>query len=323
MFLKKQEYHSIVPFLLLNSKEIHRMCLSDFEIKYLYKNLKDKVKSYEMDSLDFYRIGFINFYKGKFLLAFKNFKNGIKPKDKEKDPNILKWFCFVSIILLICEKNKVNFGHLKNFRKDKTISKDLEEDEGYSFFPCCAARKNKDERNKVTSLFDKDNFFSMESNEEELRKMNVILEDLGSDVISHLKFLTDRNNKGVTPQTQIESWWMLMIICTYVKIHKKQKLFEESILYDPLFCIKKIKELNDYLSYIAYAEYNHILSDEYQIDVILNQLISKYPNKIEAYLRYWQLLIKGKYKNHSKANSLSEVYWKNCATIQFDDGIYG
>jgi hypothetical protein len=326
MFLKKAHLHTIIPFLLLNSKEIHRMCLSDYEIKYLYKNLLEKVKSYEMDPLDYYRIGLINFYKGKYVLSFKNFRSGIKIKEKENNPNIVKWYCFVSIILLLCEPNKINFSNLKkNGVSDLPESRDAEENTAaFSLINCCGGRKKKEEKNKVTNLFDNENSYSfVNSNLDELRKMDIKLEDLGNEIIILLKFLTDKNNKNLPSQIQIESWWMLMILSTYVKINKSQKLFDEMFLYDPLYCIKKIKEHSDYLSYIAYAEYNHLISDDYQIDVILEQLISKYPDKIEAYLRYWQLSIKGKYKNHTKANILSEKFWKNCATAQFDDGTYG
>ena len=32
----KQPYHSIIPFILMQNKEIHRMCLSDYELKLFY-----------------------------------------------------------------------------------------------------------------------------------------------------------------------------------------------------------------------------------------------------------------------------------------------
>jgi hypothetical protein len=59
----------------------------------------------------------------------------------------------------------------------------------------------------------------------------------------------------------------------------------------------------------------------------LRQLIAKYPHRVEAYLRYWQLLVQsdGRFKNYEAAHSFSEIYWKNSSTIHFDDlySIYG
>ena len=81
--LKHQECHSIIPFLLISSKEIHRVCLSDYEIKHIYKLYKSKTKSFKAEGIDYYRIGLINFYKGKYILAYNSIKSAIKNNNKD------------------------------------------------------------------------------------------------------------------------------------------------------------------------------------------------------------------------------------------------
>lgn len=80
--------------------------------------------------------------------------------------------------------------------------------------------------------------------------------------------------------------------------------------YDPRFCIKKIHEIDIYLSYIAYAEYNYIINPNFRYDVVLSELIFKYKNRFEAYLKYWNLLVRkdSKYKNFKKAHYISEIF---------------
>ena len=49
---------------------------------------------------------------------------------------------------------------------------------------------------------------------------------------------------------------------------------------------------------------------------------TKFPNKIEAYLRYWYLLVKGREKDFKLAHQLSEVFWRNSTLLNFDNNIY-
>ena len=113
---------------------------------------------------------------------------------------------------------------------------------------------------------------------------------------------------------------MHTLVGTFCQMHPNQKIFEE--FYNAKFCIKKIKDIDVYYSYLAYAEYNYILNNDYQIDKILKQMISKYPHRIETYLRYWQLLIKGNFKNLTLAHKISEVCWKNSSILNLEDNIY-
>ena len=113
---------------------------------------------------------------------------------------------------------------------------------------------------------------------------------------------------------------MYMIVAAFCEIHKNQNIFYD--FYDSKYCIKKIKDIDPFFSYLAYAEYNFILDDEYEIDKILKQMMMKYPNRIETYLKYWQLLIRGKLKNLNLAYKFSEAYWKNSSIINLEDNMY-
>jgi hypothetical protein len=359
MYLNQQDGHSIIPFLLISCKEIHRMCLSDYEIKHIYKSYKSKSKSFKAEAFDYYRIGLINFYKGKYFMAYNNLRNAVKLKSN--DPNISKWFCFVGIIILFCENGKLDFLNLRNkkFEEteiDKTVS-NSSNDEGFTFFGCCSTRKvnegkirsvqmqivnnNIKENNFILSNNSGNNTDALLSGTQEKDRdqrdqpnylsfnftlytekqgKNINHKELADDIMTHILCVIEKDNPK---NLQIEGWWIMLLISTFVYLHKNQKLFQEKNVYEPKYCIKKIKEKDDYLSYISYAEYNYLIDENYQIDKLLKQLIHKYPNKVEAYLRYWQLLTKGKFKNYEQANKISEFYWKNSSTIQFDDGIYG
>jgi hypothetical protein len=120
----------------------------------------------------------------------------------------------------------------------------------------------------------------------------------------------------------IEGYWLYILINAFTLLNPKQNLFNPSSVYEAIYCIKKIKERDGYLAYLAYAEYNNLIYESFAVDKLLKQLLSKYPNKVEGYLRYWQLLIKGKYKNYELSHTISEIYWKNSSTINLDDSIY-
>lgn len=113
---------------------------------------------------------------------------------------------------------------------------------------------------------------------------------------------------------------MQMLVSIYCKHNPNQKFFENVI--DPKICVKNIKEKNPYISYLVYAELNYIMNEKFKIDDILNELISKFPLRIEAYLRYWQLLVKGNLKDLKKAHSLSEIFWKSSSNLEFDNHVY-
>lgn len=371
MFLR-QENHSIIPFLLVNNKEVHRMCLSDYEIKMICKNYKNKSKTSRLEAYDYYRMGLINFYRGKHSTAYYNFKNAYKMK--EKDPNLAKWLAFISIVIIFCDRNQLDFEQVKykKYEEDK-ITEDNGNEEIMNFFPCCSSRKVNLNRLKTVQMHIGKNDFYINSHDiKDKNEANLHPGVLAKELVDLLKivisgtygsshenantknnfnsnlslanlagmFKSGNNNNfnsnnievnqtishtQVKPNIvchDIEGWWLFIFIGIFTTLHSKQTYFNLCNVYDPKYCIKKIKERDPYLAYMAYADYHFYTNDNFSIDKLLKQLISKYSNKVEAYLRYWQLLIKGRYKNYELANSISEIYWKNCSTISFDDNIY-
>ena len=95
--------HLVLPFLLLTSKEIHRMTLSDYEMKLEYRKYKIKCKKHKLNSNDYYKRGIIYFYQSKYIQAYLHFKQSYSVK---KDTNVLKWLCFSMFILIFCVKNE-------------------------------------------------------------------------------------------------------------------------------------------------------------------------------------------------------------------------
>ena len=65
----------------------------------------------------------------------------------------------------------------------------------------------------------------------------------------------------------------------------------KTIAKNTKYCIKKIQEIDSYLGYIAYSEHNEIFRELNNLEELLKELITKYPNKPEAYLKYWDSLM--------------------------------
>jgi hypothetical protein len=359
MFLR-QDYHSIIPFLLISNKEVHRLCLSDYEIKQTLKSFNDKAKNEKLDCFEFYRIGLINFYKGHFLNSYHNFKTAYQLLDIHENlsnnknfkisyiqANICKWLAFSLLVLIFCGENIIDFTIIKHINQEEVSNnQERKNTDDFSIFnSCCTVRKNqkldeaiKSRRNRSSSMdmssttnqtnfhFDKSHFLNRKINEVKVY-CKEILEILN---------LVSKCNKNA-----LEGWWIYMYIGIYCKLNKEQTLFvisketkDTSPLYDPKFCVKKIKEYDQYLSYIAYSELTCIFSITStnlnensvtpKIDEILSELIFKYQNRYEAYLKYWQLLTckNSLYKNYKKALVMSEVFWNKSSGIGIDDNFY-
>ena len=113
---------------------------------------------------------------------------------------------------------------------------------------------------------------------------------------------------------------MLMYISIYCNAHPNQNLFKTTM--DPKYCVKAIKEYDNYLHYIAYAEYCHITKARHNIYDVLSGLLLNNKSRIEAYLKLWSLLMNDKTKDLKKAFQLSEKYYNMASSIKFDDNIY-
>lgn len=184
----KQLYHSIIPFLLIQNKEIHRMCLSDYELKLFYKTYnKKKSESERKNPYESYRQGIINFYKGKYLDAYAHFKNAnIK---KETDLNIAKWLAFTSIILLMCNK-KIDFNNIRNIKVENNKESDDEGKDNSILFPCCTSRKNENKIKSLqtNSLAIQNNFFFNNTNYENNKNIGSINNYFSNSINSGFNF---------------------------------------------------------------------------------------------------------------------------------------
>lgn len=193
MFLR-QENHSIIPFILLQSKETHRMCLSDYEIKLIYKSLKKKLNTNRINGMDYYKIGLINFYKGKYALALNKFKLALQLSPKET--SIIKWYIFSCLVLVFSNRDekgenyKIDFSNMK----DVQINDEKETIRGEdSIFFCCNNRKAKIQ-NLNLSASDSYNTYTYD-NKSNLNKL-----ELCNEIEKHLNTLISSES------TALEGW---------------------------------------------------------------------------------------------------------------------
>jgi tetratricopeptide (TPR) repeat protein len=302
MFLR-QENHSIIPFLLLSSKKIHRMCLSDYEIKMMYKMFRKKLKHNRIDGIDYYKIGIIDFYKGKYIKAYNNFKIAYDLRPNEV--SIAKWLAFTILVLLFCpDKNrnfKIDFSKIGSVDIEVGELKDDDPSDSF-FFGCCSSRK---QFKMINSSF-----------ESTLSESNLLIYKyaLCRELHDLIKIVAIDNTNA------IEGLWMYMIISAYVKLKPEQKAFKGTP--DPKHCIRVIKERDMYLAYIVYAEYSLMCDANFQVIPVYKELVTKYPNRIDAYLRYWSILTKSKDEDFKLAIQLSETFWRNSSIINFDNNVY-
>jgi len=355
----RQESHSILPFLFLSSREIHRMCLSDYEIKLVNKSIKNKIKNNRLDWMDYYKKGLIKFYQAKYFDSYMNFKAAYNMRNKDKE--ISKWLAFIILIIIFCANTEAiensqlffndfssSFMNLGNENKNSFYNNknnnlginsnysnsgsniNNSDDEDNPLFSCCSSRKSKI---KTIAVSSRNNTFQSDREQIKLNKSSLcrdlenILNDILDSLIKEDPNSTINLNKEPTADFlskesayKIEIWWMLMIISVYVKIKPEQKAFTN--FFDPKHCVKKIKDKDVYLGYLAYAEYNTLINKNFNPESIFVEIIYKYPKRIEGYLKLWSRLVKGPVKEYKKAHSLSEVFWKNSSIIQFDNDVY-
>lgn len=241
--------------------------------------------------------------------------------------NIAKWLAFSGIIILFCEGNKIDF---KNILKIKLEGNEVEDNNANFLLNCCSTRKKnrlgeymnfntpQDEANNEFFL-NNDNNIKIRTNsylsgDLSNRNLNVIKHDLISisREIEHLLKFICKNEKNA-----IEGFWLSMLISIYCEKNKYSKYFQE--FSDPKFYIKKIKNLDDYLSYIAYSQMMYITKEDFKIDLVLLELIEKFENKYESYYFYCNLLYKGKFQNLEKAFSITEILLKIITFKKFDE----
>jgi len=108
-----------------------------------------------------------------------------------------------------------------------------------------------------------------------------------------------------------------MIVGIYCKLNFFQSLF--AIPYEPLYAIKKIRALDPYLGYLSYSEYKRFTdADNYNPHEFYSDIIKLYPLRHEAYFSYWQLLVKGRFRDFKTAQSIAEKLWRSSNDIKLD-----
>lgn len=439
-FLRK-EFHSIILLLLISSNEIHRISLSDYEIKMIEKDFINKAKINRLDGMNYYRLGLISFYQGRYNEAFARF---YKAKSlRNNNSSITKWFALSGMIVILGDRGKLlftnssfksfnletnsssfsyntisnnlnfnnshnntkkhrhfnsNANNTNNINLENNNDQDIENDElrekeksSYTdnfIFSCCSVRKDKI-ANKISVIkfstttnsllidsYTNDYYINTLSNylsfDVYLTKIEIfseIEESLLSLVLNKDQKINYINEKDI-----YEGWWLIMILSNFKETNSKYAYLLKNITYTEKYCIKKIQEYDQYMSYLAYLNnieinlkenyYNHeddgithnllirnksksnnymshkssisgisgkngsvnklkkeLYESEELISNILSELIIKYPFKFEAYLKFWFFLSKYSltHKNLDKACHISELLWKSCFKLNFDD----
>jgi hypothetical protein len=108
-----------------------------------------------------------------------------------------------------------------------------------------------------------------------------------------------------------------MIVGIYCKLNFFQSLFANP--YEPLYSIKQIRASDNYLGYLAFSEYKRFTdADNYNPFEFYTDILKVHPLRHEAYYSYWQLLVKGRYKDFKAAQNIAEKLWKNSNDIKLD-----
>ncbi len=246
--------------------------------------------------------------------------------------NVAKWVAFSAMILLFCQgsKNnsqvKIDFGNINQIKIEQN---EHEENSSNFLFNCCSIRnkgkigdhENVEGNNNIKNI---NNFIksknsitnsilklhnSFNGNDLSLIKHDTI--SIAKEIEDLLKIVCE-NEKNI-----VEGCWLSMLIGLYCEANKNTKLFKN--FFDPKFYVKKIKNNDNYLSYIVYAQMMYITNQDFKIESVLDELILKFEYKLEAYFIYWQLLYKGKYQNYNTANALTEILLKITSLMKFDE----
>lgn len=337
----KTDTHLVFPFLLITSKEIHRMTLSDYEIKLEHKKYKLKCKNHKLNSTDYYKRGIIYFYQGKYIQGYLHFKQSYAMKN---DSNVLKWLVFSIFILIFCVKNEYN-AKIDYYNMGKVELSEEDGDDGnnkdsdFIFFNCCTVRKKKiglgHNSSIATDTISKDSINRNVLCKDLLNLLPLLLKNNNSISENNVNAL----NLNAKNENEVTAYWIYMLLGIYIFHFNKDnksisKIFNPKQVYDPKLCVKKIKEIDDYLGYVAYAQMNAIivLSEDnannstesiknkgINIKNLLFQVIKKDARRIEAYLLLWEILTKTSFLDYKQAYVLSKKFYDNISSFSFEN----
>ena len=324
----KKEFHSIIPFLVLKNQMIHRLTLSDYEIKKEKKEFKMKLKMRRITPMDYYKKGLLHFYLGNYLKAFQNFKmSSLLRKD---NANIIKWLVFSAIkIIFSTEKEKEHFESYDSSDESLYILKNdiHKEKEGLinkinNIFDCCISRKKESaNNNKYQSSIFKENTKNL--NKKEI-SLSLLIEEIENGVhflISECEIVTNEDKENV-----ISIWWIILIVSSYCKLYPSIKdNFHLSVFsFEPKVIIKKAKEIDDYLAYVMYIQWKYLTEGNFyltEMKNVLDELFRKYPHRIEGYLFYWEFLTKSSLKDYYQSLQISQAIYSQLNVLD-DNELY-
>jgi len=178
------ESQSTLPFFLLSSREIHRMCISDYEIKLICKKFRYKQKIKRLDWIDFYKKGLIKVFQAKYFEAYNYFKEAESFKKEEIE--VKKWICFVQILIIFCvdfRKSKENFRSLNELdEKNEKLNLDNNNNnnqEGRSYGDSKSSSNTNTNNNYFDSKFYASFFMSLSKiNFESIRSLEIKNEEI-------------------------------------------------------------------------------------------------------------------------------------------------
>lgn len=326
----ESSYCSIIPFLLIHDKQLHRGVISEIDL-YKWLNIVNN-HNYK----NYYQKGLILFYYGDYLSSYKFFKLSVSLFENEIANkkisnkismlfgNIYKWLAFAAMLILFCqEKSKVNSINLCKKLKNKIIESsnsviDNKQQKKLNPLFICFNRK-KDDINKSS-------LFSSEKLDEKNNNLITNLTQLNLDTFILSEEIEYCIHKASLCECNIlECNWLILYISIYLEYHPSSNIFLHFKKFSALQCIKNIKLKDKYLSYIAYDIYQSIKNNSYSSSYDLyNELITEYPYRVEGYIMLYIIMTKQKFHQHSEVQSKNiELIEKfNISSLKFDNSFY-
>ena len=332
-FLKK-EFHSIIPFLLLKNSNIHRLVLSDYELKQEKKEFKLRKELKRITAMDYYKKGLIYFYQNDYVKALTNFK--LSSFIRKNNSNIKKWIsfcCFKLILKKTLLDNKNNPEQIFNSESKEQLlnypnDNDKKDDKGNllsnlnNLFDCCSSRNKKNENTEVKEFTS----FLFNKGQTGKIKNNLPLSYLIKEFEEGIDFIIP-NTKAESAEEKeniISIWWLILLLSSHCSVNNEiNKMFtSKHFQVDPKIIVKRIRKMDNYLAYIMYIQSNYIIKGNYylnEIIIILDELKKKYPQKIEAYLIYWEIISKSTLKDYNRSLKIAHMLYSNLLNINNED----
>ena len=327
----ESSYSSIIPFLLIQDKQLHRGVISEIDLNKWLNVIDNQNYKY------YYQKGLILFYYGDYLSSYNFFKLSVSLFESEIANknlsnkismllgNIYKWLAFAAMIVLFCQdKSKVTSIDLcqqlkcKLFEPTNSNLNNKIQEKINPLFICFNRRK--EDSNKSSLLFLSEKF---DENKNyiitNLTQLNVDTSILCQEIeyCIHQSLLCECN--------RLECNWLILYILIYLEYHPTSNIFYYFKKFSALQCIKNIKSRDKYLSYIAYDIYQSIKNNSYSSSYdIYNELISEYPYRVEGYIMLYILMTKKNfhYQEETQKKIIDLIEHFTISSLKIDNSFY-